>query len=209
MKLNISLLLSLGQLAAAGQTLDVRKDGSETQCYVFDAVDNEHTLAFNTFSACAEECLQSDQFVIAMRESGCFCLDSLPPDDKKVDASECTEPCPGYALNTCGGKPGYYSVGTFDASDFDTSNTTNTTSTSSDTASSTTSATAIASSSNVPSNGTASATPPSSSASGTSGSSASATTTVESSSAAALAFGSSVTVISSLVYAVAAIVAVI
>lgn len=100
MKLNISLLLSLGQLAAAGQTLDIR-DGTETQCYVFDAVDNERTLAFNSFAACAEECLKSDQFVIGMRVSGCFCLDSLPPDDKKVDASECTEPCPGYGRQVC------------------------------------------------------------------------------------------------------------
>lgn len=100
MKLNIGLLLSLGQLAAAGQALDTR-DGTDTQCYVFDAVDNERTLDFNTFSACAEECLKSDQFVIAMRISGCFCLDSMPPDDKKVDASECTEPCPGYARHIC------------------------------------------------------------------------------------------------------------
>lgn len=100
MKFNISLFLSLCQLAAAGQTLDIR-DGTDTQCYVFDAVDNEHTLEFNTYSACAEECLKSDQFVIGMRESGCLCLDSLPPDDKKVDASECTVPCPGYMLHIC------------------------------------------------------------------------------------------------------------
>lgn len=112
MKLNISLFLSLGQLAAAGQTLSIRD--AETECYSFDAVDDERTLDFNTYSACAYECAETNQFVIAMRGSGCFCLDTLPPHDKKVDASECDEPCPGYGLHTCesclptsGALPGY------------------------------------------------------------------------------------------------------
>lgn len=99
MKLNICLLLSLGQLAIAGQTLDVRD--VETECYTFDAVDDERTLTFNSYSACAEECAPAGKSVLAMRGSACFCLDSLPPDDQKVEASKCDEPCPGYYRHTC------------------------------------------------------------------------------------------------------------
>lgn len=112
MKLNIYLLLSLGQLAIASPNLDVRD--VETECYSFDAVDDERMLDFNTYSACSEECGPLGKFVIAMRGSACFCLDSLPADDKKVDASKCDEPCPGYMLHTCelhsrtsGAPPGY------------------------------------------------------------------------------------------------------
>lgn len=99
MKLNISLLLSLGQLAAAGKTLGIR-DEIKTECYSFDGVD-EQTSTFNTYGVCINQCSDAGKPIFAVRATGCFCLDSLPPDDKKAEASECDEPCPGYAMQTC------------------------------------------------------------------------------------------------------------
>lgn len=101
MKLNTSLLLSIGHLAAVGHALDIRSE-FETECYSFDAV-KETNLQFNSYSACLEECHGEDagNLVFALRGPGCMCLDSLPPADKKVDASECNELCPGYMKHIC------------------------------------------------------------------------------------------------------------
>lgn len=99
MKNSVSFLLALGQLAAVGHALDTRAT-AELECFAFDAVD-EQTLDFNSYSACAEQCRDAEQSVFAVRASGCFCIDSLPSNDKKADPSECDEPCPGYMLQTC------------------------------------------------------------------------------------------------------------
>lgn len=101
MKLSTSLLLSIGHLAAVGHALDTRSE-IETECYAFDGV-KETNIQFNSYAACAEEChgVDAGNFVYALRGSGCMCLDSLPPDDKKVDASECNVLCPGYMKHIC------------------------------------------------------------------------------------------------------------
>lgn len=99
MKRSTSIFLSLAQLAAVVSALDTRAD-PQLDCYRFDAV-VEHKNTFNSKGACSEECVGSGHSVIALRGPGCMCLDSLPSEDKKVDASECDEPCPGYVLQTC------------------------------------------------------------------------------------------------------------
>lgn len=86
-------------IAALGQTLGVMADVT-LDCYSFDAV-AEVSLAFNTPSACSSHCADAGHSVFAARGEGCFCLDTLPSNDKKVDASKCNEACPGYALDTC------------------------------------------------------------------------------------------------------------
>ncbi|KAJ0115211.1 hypothetical protein J7T55_001621 [Diaporthe amygdali] len=210
MKQNTKLFFSI---VALGQTLGVMADVT-LDCYSFDAV-AEVSLAFNTPSACSSHCADAGHSVFAARGEGCFCLDTLPSNDKKVDASKCNEACPGYALETCGGAPGYYSVGTIDDLGSDSSSTgsssatiTGTSTTASvsggtaSTPSTTTSATAIASSSTTPSNNTVTVTPSSSSSS-----SGSASPTAEISGADAFIFRKGATVLASVVSAVAALVA--
>ena len=99
MKQSTGLLLSLGQLAAVGSALDIRAD-VKLECFALDAV-VEHKDPFNARGACSYECVNSGHSVMALRGQDCVCLDSLPSDDKKVDPSECNEPCPGYGLETC------------------------------------------------------------------------------------------------------------
>ncbi|KAK4168733.1 hypothetical protein QBC43DRAFT_330617 [Cladorrhinum sp. PSN259] len=59
---------------------------------------------FNSVGACAEQCnlLGGNLYPwAAMSGEKCYCGQGL--DNPKVDDSECTTPCPGYALELCGG----------------------------------------------------------------------------------------------------------
>ncbi|KAG8160980.1 hypothetical protein KVR01_009244 [Diaporthe batatas] len=211
MKTHVSFLLALSQLAAAGHTLSARVD-SEFDCYALDAGQgDEHTLDFNTPLACNEDCRAVNRTIFAVRKSNCLCLDSMPSDDKKVDASKCDEPCPGYMLNACGGGIeyytggglGYYTVGAYGEANY-TGSLANPNDTSSADADSSTSQTVLPSASGVPSSSTSSGSSSVATPSGSaSGSSASPSSTVESTNAAAPIFDASLTVVSSLVGAVA------
>ncbi|KAI7781276.1 uncharacterized protein LA080_014935 [Diaporthe eres] len=205
-------------LAVISQTLGVLADDA-VDCYAIDAV-NETSLTFNSLNLCASHCGEAGYSVFAARGSLCSCLHTLPPNDKKRDASQCNVACPGYALENCGGLAGNYSVGTIEGLGIDSSSTaslsvsttgpaTTTTVSGGSTASSitslqTTPGAATASSSSTPLNSTVIATP-----SSTSVSSGSASSTVESSSVGAPIFRKGATAMASIVSVVAALVALI
>jgi hypothetical protein len=85
--------------AVLGQTLGALADDA-VECYAIDAV-NEITSTFNSLGLCASHCAEAGYSVYAVQGTFCSCLDALPSNDKKVDASRCNEPCPGYALDSC------------------------------------------------------------------------------------------------------------
>lgn len=86
-------------LAVLSHTLGVLAD-DKADCYAIDAV-NETTYTFNTLNWCANNCGDAGYSVFAAQGSRCSCLDTLPSNDKKRDASECNVACPGYALENC------------------------------------------------------------------------------------------------------------
>lgn len=86
-------------LAVLSQTLGILANDA-VDCYAMDAV-NEITLTFNSLNLCASHCGDAGYSVFAARGPQCSCLDSLPSNDKKRDASQCNVACPGYALENC------------------------------------------------------------------------------------------------------------
>lgn len=96
MKHSFTAFLSLAVLS---QTLGVLADDA-VDCYAIDAV-NETSLTFNSLNLCASHCGEAGHSVFAARGPLCSCLDTLPSNDKKRDASQCNVACPGYALENC------------------------------------------------------------------------------------------------------------
>lgn len=220
MKNYVRFLLALAQRAPVS---DNPTDALSTRavhdigCYALDTT-YPQTLTFNTPSACSQECEEQGHTVFAVRGQSCMCLDSMPSDDMKADASTCDVQCPGFPTEKCGGaERGYYSVGEIDTF---TNTTTNTSSADADSftysATLTTTQTSLPTASGASSNSASSATSsaassaatPTGSASGTS-SAASPSSTVESTNAAGPMFDTSLTVVSSLVGAVALVAALI
>lgn len=86
-------------LAVLGQTLGVLS-ADTVDCYAIDAA-NEIRLTYNSISLCANHCEEEGFSVFAAQADRCSCLESLPSDDKKTDASQCNVACPGYAMQNC------------------------------------------------------------------------------------------------------------
>ena len=86
-------------LAVLGLPLGVLADDA-VECYAMDSV-NEIGVTFNSHNLCASHCGEAGYSVWAAQASFCSCTDTLPSTDKKADASQCNEPCPGYAMETC------------------------------------------------------------------------------------------------------------
>lgn len=61
------------------------------------------TDEFNSQGACAGACRTRNKNVAASNAKDCYCGDKYPPKNTLVDDSECTEPCPGYDAQACGG----------------------------------------------------------------------------------------------------------
>lgn len=96
MKHSFTAFLSLAVLS---HTLGVlAKDAVD--CYAIDAV-NEITLTYNTLNLCASHCGEAGHPVFAAQGPRCSCIDALPSNDEKRDASQCNVACPGYALENC------------------------------------------------------------------------------------------------------------
>ncbi|ORY60847.1 uncharacterized protein BCR38DRAFT_348970 [Pseudomassariella vexata] len=61
------------------------------------------TIEFNSQGSCAEACRSMGKYVGASNANDCYCGDKYPPLNTLVDDSECTEPCPGFGAQACGG----------------------------------------------------------------------------------------------------------
>lgn len=103
MKNYVRFLLALAQRAPVS---DNPTDALSTRavhdigCYALDTT-YPQTLTFNTPSACSQECEEQGHTVFAVRGQSCMCLDSMPSDDMKADASTCDVQCPGFPTEKC------------------------------------------------------------------------------------------------------------
>ncbi|KAI1862525.1 hypothetical protein JX265_009239 [Neoarthrinium moseri] len=61
------------------------------------------TSQFNTEGLCSTACIQKGSNVAATQGELCYCGDKYPPASTLVDDSKCTEPCPGFVSEACGG----------------------------------------------------------------------------------------------------------
>ncbi|RYP60858.1 hypothetical protein DL771_010345 [Monosporascus sp. 5C6A] len=99
---------------------------------------------FNTNGKCNIKCRELGNLVAATNAEACYCGDKYPPSNAKVADSECSEPCPGFGTEACGGLHTYsvYNTGlrvTVDESEDVQTSSTSTSPTSTSTASPSTS----------------------------------------------------------------------
>lgn len=67
--------------------------------------------AFLTSGACWNSCTKENKNVAITSGSTCYCSDNYPTKSSLLDDSSCDWPCPGYAMEACGGlDPKAYSV---------------------------------------------------------------------------------------------------
>ncbi|RFN44156.1 protein slg1 [Fusarium flagelliforme] len=67
--------------------------------------------AFLASGACWDSCTKKNKNVSITSGSTCYCSDNYPAKSSLVDDSSCDWPCPGYAMEACGGlDPKAYSV---------------------------------------------------------------------------------------------------
>ncbi|KAH7113995.1 hypothetical protein B0J13DRAFT_574049 [Dactylonectria estremocensis] len=70
----------------------------------------EH-MVFASVGACSNRCMQRYKSVTILHLDVCFCSDTYPPRRSLVDDARCNSPCPGYAMEACGGRnPDAYGV---------------------------------------------------------------------------------------------------
>ncbi|RYO75311.1 hypothetical protein DL764_010481 [Monosporascus ibericus] len=58
---------------------------------------------FNSKGACNTECNKLGNYVAATALDTCYCGDKYPPSSAKVADNRCSEPCPGFDQEACGG----------------------------------------------------------------------------------------------------------
>ncbi|KAI1061007.1 hypothetical protein LB507_010194 [Fusarium sp. FIESC RH6] len=73
--------------------------------------DSHGSGPFMANGACGDSCTKENKLVAITFGSTCYCSDKYPAKSSLVDDSSCDEPCPGYAMEACGGMdPKSYSV---------------------------------------------------------------------------------------------------
>ncbi|KAI9905064.1 hypothetical protein N3K66_001593 [Trichothecium roseum] len=72
-----------------------------------------HPSIYNSVGLCLNRCRAASLPVAALRADQCLCASSRPPRVALAAASQCDRPCPGYALEMCGGREAFsvYSTG--------------------------------------------------------------------------------------------------
>ncbi|RYP42185.1 hypothetical protein DL767_000349 [Monosporascus sp. MG133] len=58
---------------------------------------------FNSKGLCNTKCRELNKYVAATSLDSCYCGDKYPPSSAKVADNKCTEPCPGFDTEACGG----------------------------------------------------------------------------------------------------------
>ncbi|KAI1871553.1 uncharacterized protein JN550_004547 [Neoarthrinium moseri] len=104
----VSALLAVSSLVSATKEVAASepKVGTDTVHGCYSSLGNlvlNATSKFNTQGLCATACRGMDKVVGASFSESCYCGDKYPPKNTLVDDSECTEPCPGFGDEACGG----------------------------------------------------------------------------------------------------------
>ncbi|KAI1377928.1 hypothetical protein F4677DRAFT_443846 [Hypoxylon crocopeplum] len=68
---------------------------------------SQGNIDFNTQGACNELCRNKKKVAGASNSHECFCGDEYPNKADLVDDDQCTEPCPGFGDDACGGLDTY------------------------------------------------------------------------------------------------------
>ncbi|RYP46443.1 hypothetical protein DL768_007355 [Monosporascus sp. mg162] len=58
---------------------------------------------FNSKGKCNTKCREEEKYVAATSLDACYCGDKYPPSSAKVADNRCSEPCPGFDTEACGG----------------------------------------------------------------------------------------------------------
>ncbi|CAM1504939.1 Fc.00g025300.m01.CDS01 [Cosmosporella sp. VM-42] len=70
----------------------------------------KETNTFNSVGTCANRCQNAGKAVAIVQMSKCYCAGTYPSRRALVTDTTCDAPCPGYALQACGGAKGAYGV---------------------------------------------------------------------------------------------------
>ncbi|KAH6653237.1 hypothetical protein BKA67DRAFT_536924 [Truncatella angustata] len=102
------LVLATG--AATEVAASAPTSGTDTVhgCYSnIDGLTFNGTYEFNAQGKCAGYCRDLGLYVGASNAQDCYCGSEYPALNTLVDDSECTEPCPGFGQEACGGADTY------------------------------------------------------------------------------------------------------
>ncbi|CAN6624715.1 protein Slg1p [Trichomonascus vanleenenianus] len=168
--------MKLSLLAGAFMGLLVSAQYNPAGCYgSVGSLQSAGANTWNTGSKCYSICSAKGMKVFATQGQDCYCGDSLPSSSDKASSGSCSQTCPGYPQEMCGGPKAFtvYVVG--DLSDFTSSSASSAaSSTPSSTSSSSSSSSASSSLKPSSSSSSSSATSPSSSSTSSSSTSSSA-----------------------------------
>lgn len=81
-------------------------------CYSMStiATTKQDVARFNSPGLCTDRCRSREKAVAILQRDLCICTDLLPAASAVTKDSGCNYPCPGYAMEACGGKEGTVSV---------------------------------------------------------------------------------------------------
>jgi cell wall integrity and stress response component len=106
----VSALMAAVRLASASTGTEVAASdpitGTDTVHGCYSDLGNlvfNQTYLYNSQGACAGFCRDMGKYVGASQAKDCYCGDKYPAKNTLVDDSECTEPCPGFGSQACGG----------------------------------------------------------------------------------------------------------
>ncbi|KAF2864195.1 WSC-domain-containing protein [Piedraia hortae CBS 480.64] len=114
----VVLLLSASSAAVRAHDALLQRHGlmkrqsmTYSGCYSSSgSLDDQGPYMYQTSGYCQPICLKKNNAVLGLSGgSDCWCGDTLPPANTKVDDSKCDSPCNGYGSDKCGGQ-GFYSV---------------------------------------------------------------------------------------------------
>ncbi|OGM47853.1 WSC domain protein [Aspergillus bombycis] len=96
--------LILGLLSLSTPALALK-----TACYnsLGNLTPSHTTTEYQSVALCQQFCHAENKPVYAVQDRKCFCGDTLPPLEAKVENTECMTRCPGYPVEHCGGEATY------------------------------------------------------------------------------------------------------
>lgn len=117
-KLFFIALLSWAMAVSAASTLQkpykspVLGESTPHGCYSMStiATAQQDVNEFNSPGFCSQRCRNNGKAVAILQRKSCICTDVFPADSAVVQDSKCNVPCPGYAMEACGGSKGTVSV---------------------------------------------------------------------------------------------------
>lgn len=104
----LSGLLAFCNVRATGTEKSAQSpvSGTDTVHGCYSNIDNlvfNQTSEFNTQGLCAGFCRSMGKYVGASQAKDCYCGEEYPALNTLTSDSDCTEPCPGYDTEACGG----------------------------------------------------------------------------------------------------------